>query len=827
MKEIQKINKECVSNRILITRIIYLRFLAIIYLLSFISLYSQIQALWGNSGILPANLFLSKIKNNNFNYKFSYPSLLWFFNLDINSFQIENLLYILCLIGIFISLLIIFQYAYAFNFFGFSILWYIHYNFYFIGQEFMRFSWDELLLEVGFITIFFSPLNLNGNKVINEITHINNICFYILKFILLKFMISTGINILSSKCIYWNSFNGLNYFFEGQPLLSSFSYFFYSYINSRIKKIISAFGYFCMLYLPFGYFLVWRRFSIYAGQITFLFNLFLIFAGNYGYLNILIIILNVLNFDDYFFRSILSEKFLIFFKLDYLSHLIPLYIKEMKERKRILSEKENKVIEIKKELDSEKEKVISKKKLSELRLNYYNAKQEVIDLIEDEYTDGPKIESTLKIESNISDELLVFINFFCINLIFVYFFIYPINNLLSDTLTIKNKSANKYKTIIIIFSVLIYLYIIITILMNFSNKIQNSLIIDKGFSSVIKNIIKDKKVKKYNINNKDNDLEEDSEDDEDNNENYYDIIEKKSKMKYSLNILLFIFNIFKNLSVVLIFTIYYIGSVKYFLLNMNIELFEEKVRNSNIANHLEKTNYGIYKFAVKISDFFFGNYNIYGIYGNNQKEIINSLGRSEIEIEYLFKINNKIWNNLNFKYKLGKENTNTKFLFFHTPRLDFKMSEVAYNEDINQDPWMISLIGKIFQNNPVVLDLFNYNFECKNIFHKLSMFSKLRQIYLGNKNNIMISNDEINKIRIDIFKYKFNNSTSFQRKRYKEYLSQIEKYSIILINEKLGLSKLDFKEKIEFNKFQFIPIIDIVIIFTLILLIINKFENIK
>ena len=317
----------------------------------------------------------------------------------------------------------------------------------------MSFSWDELLLEIGFISIFFSPINLNGNKVINHITHINNIAFYLLKLILLKFMISTGINIISSKCNYWNSFNGLNFFFEGQPLLSSYSYFFQASISPKIKKIISALGYFCMIYLPFGYFLVWRRFSIYAGQITFIFNLFLIFARNYGYLNLLIIALNILNFDDYFFRSIFSYNLLQFLKLDYLSPVIPLYIKEMKERKKLLSEKENKVIEIKKELDNEKE---NKKKV-DLKIKYYNAKQEVINLIEDEYTDGPKIELSLKVDSNILNELLIFINFFCLNLILVYFLIYPINNLLSDTLIIKNKSPHEYKSIIIIFSMLIYL----------------------------------------------------------------------------------------------------------------------------------------------------------------------------------------------------------------------------------------------------------------------------------------------------------------------------------------------------------------------------------
>ena len=275
-------------------------------------------------------------------------------------------------------------------------------------------------------------------------------------------------------------------------------------------------------------------------------------------------------------------------------------------------------------------------------------------------------------------------------------------------------------------------------------------------------------------------MEENSEDEDEYDDN--NIRKKSSKISYLLNVLLFIFNAIKYFSFIIIFTIYFIGSIKYFLLNVNLEIFEEKVRNSEIANHLERTNYGIFKYLITLSDSIFGKYNIYGIYGNDQKEILNVLGRSEIEIEYLCNHNNKTWNTINFKYKLSKENTISKFLFFHTPRLDLKMSEVAYNEDINNDPWIVSLIGKIFQKNPIVMDLLNYEGEKTKFLEKYSMFERVKKIYLGKKKSLLLTNDEIEKIRIDIFKYKFKKKYSFIRKRYKEYLSQIEKYAIILIN---------------------------------------------
>ncbi len=395
MKEFQKINKEALYNRILITRIIFLKGLSIIYLISFLSLYGQIQGLWGNDGLFPSNFFLSKLKETLKSYKYYYlfyPTIAWLF--DYNTYAIEYLLYILCLAGIIISILIIVYNEYFLNSLFYFILWYIHYNFIILGQSLMRFAWDGLLSEVGFISIFFAPFSF---KSINYIFQLNNISFYVLKFILAKFMVSTGINIIGSQCPYWTSFNGLSFFFQGQPLLSSLSFYFHYYLSDNASKILSAFGYFCILYLPVGYFLIWRRFSIYAGQITFIFNLFFIFVGNYGVLNLLVIILNILNFDDYFFRSILSQNVLNKFKLDYLSVLIPLYNQDRKK----LDEDEKELGRIKNEMNKENEKKEEKneQKIKELTNEFNKLRKRIVEFEEDDdFDDSPKIQTTFKVE---------------------------------------------------------------------------------------------------------------------------------------------------------------------------------------------------------------------------------------------------------------------------------------------------------------------------------------------------------------------------------------------------------------------------------------------
>ena len=816
MKEFQRINKESLSNRILIARNIFLKGLAIIYLISFLSLYGQIQGLWGNEGLFPSNLFLSKLKESLKGHKYYlfYPTIAWLFN--FNSYSIENLLYILCIIGIILSINIILFSEYFLNSINFFFLWYIYFNFMILGQSFMRFACDGLLSEIGFISIFFSPILF---RYINYISHLNNISFYILKFILLKFMISTGVNIIGSQCPYWTSFNGLSFFFQGQPLLSSFSYTFHKNLGDTFNKILSAFGYFCILYLPIGYFLVWRRFSIYSGQITFLFNIFFIIVGNYGILNLLIIILNFINFDDYFYRSILNKNILQKLKLDYLSPLCPTYLKERKELKEEIDRNENELGKIRKDIDKENEKKKEEKdekKIKELTNEYNRLRKKIIDLVDDEFDDSPKIETTFKIESSLIKECFIFINFLCANLIIVYIFLYPIKRLVQGLSIIEQLPKIKFKSSILFVSIYVFVYILLTIFINLVSKLKSSIFSEKGLmNSVMNEIIENNKKKEDNNENKDI------------NESIKKGLKKQNYLKISFFALLNLFKMSKYMIVIIIFGVYFLGSVKYFLLNLDIEIFEQNKKTSKKDSGETDDSQNAFQNLVFLSDLLFSNYNVYGIYGNIQEEIQSVLGRSELEIEYTTESNKDRWRPINFKYKLGPENSNPSFLFFHTPRLDWKIYFAAKEEDLNKDSWIILLLGKIFEKNPVVMDLLGYEINDKKLLSKISFFERIKEIYFGKKEYEIMS--EISRLKVDIFKYQFlkinekkEKDVYFKRKRYKEYLSPIEKHTLFMVYEKLGLSRLDLNKKVSINKFQLVPIIDIITIFILGIFLISK-----
>ena len=806
MKEFQKINKESLSNRIIISRIIFLKGLSIIYLISFISLYGQIQGLWGNDGLFPSNLFLSKLKENlktNYYYLF-YPSIAWLLNLDLNSSSIENLLYILCLIGIIISISIISFSEYFLNSKSYFVLWYIYYNFTILGQNFMKFAWDGLLSEIGFISIFFAPFSF---RYINYIFHLNNLSFYVLKFILAKFMVSTGINIIGSQCPYWTSFTGLSFYFQGQPLLSNLSYFLHIKLNDTFIKILSAFGYFCILYLPVGYFLIWRRFSIYAGQITFLFNLFFVIVGNYGFLNLLVIVLNSINFDDYFYRSILTQKTLNCLKLDYLSILIPDYIKERKALNQERDNYDNELDKIKKEMDKENEKKEKdEKKLKELTKEYNKIRKKIYELLDEDFDDLPKIETTFKIESSLLKECFVFINFFCANILFVYLILYPIKRLIQGISVIEQLPKDKFKSTLLFFSLYVFIYIIISFFINLIFNLKTSIFSEKSLMNSVMNEIME--------NNRNKNMDNNNEDIKD------DLKKGLNKKNYCKIIIFAMFNLIrmsKYILLIIIFSVYYLGSVKYFLLNIDVELAPRNINSDK--NTKEEDSPGTFQNFVFLSDLIFGNYNAYGIYGNTQEEIQSVLGRSELEIEYVTEINKNNWKTINFEYKLGPNNSNPKFLFFHTPRLDLKINNAANDEDLNTDSWLLLLLGKIFEKNPVVMDLLGYDIEDKKYYNKISLFDKIKEIYLGKEKYELMA--DIHKLKIDVFKYQFlkkrdkNKNSIFRRKRYKEYLSPIEKHTLLMVYEKLGLPKPDPNKIVKFNKFQFIPVIDLIFIFFL------------
>ena len=135
----------------LLTRWFFVRLLGLIYLIAFASLAVQILGLVGSHGIVPAAEFLDRAHDQlGSDAYWRLPTLAW---LNCS----DNALLLLCWGGVGVSVLIVLRIAPALML---LIAWALYLSLYHVGQSFLSFQWDILLLETGFLGIFYAPWHL-------------------------------------------------------------------------------------------------------------------------------------------------------------------------------------------------------------------------------------------------------------------------------------------------------------------------------------------------------------------------------------------------------------------------------------------------------------------------------------------------------------------------------------------------------------------------------------------------------------------------------------------------------------------------------------------
>ena len=238
------------KSDIILTRSIFLRGIGLIYLFAFVSIYVQIQGLYGDEGLLPVKQFMDQIKSQYSEISYVlYPNIL-LFSENINSFILkafveykenlfsaeENTLHLICLIGIATSLLIVLNSSIFMNIIGFIICWITYLTVFLSGQLFMSFQWDTFLLEAGFLAILFAPLS-KGN--LRYLSSIDIVVYYLIRFLMFRFIFSSGVVKITSNCPQWSKLTALNHHFKSQPLHNLISLFAHNF-NDTAKKAMVA-----------------------------------------------------------------------------------------------------------------------------------------------------------------------------------------------------------------------------------------------------------------------------------------------------------------------------------------------------------------------------------------------------------------------------------------------------------------------------------------------------------------------------------------------------------------------------------------------------------
>ncbi len=255
-----------------VSRWLFVKMLALAFLAAFLSLGSQLDGLIGSSGLFPASQFLSEVKNQLGGAGFwTFPSLCWLNTSDA-------FLHALYWAGVLCSILLLIDIAPALCLF---LLWALYLSLVRVGQDFLNFQWDILLLEAGFLSFLASPLvwkpGFTGKS------NPSPILVFLFQWLLFRLAFCAGVVKLSSGDPSWQNLTALCFHYHTQPLPTPLAWSM-DHLPVWFQKASCLFVFFTELVVPFA---LWgpRRFKPYAFGFWLALQVLIALTGNYCFFN--------------------------------------------------------------------------------------------------------------------------------------------------------------------------------------------------------------------------------------------------------------------------------------------------------------------------------------------------------------------------------------------------------------------------------------------------------------------------------------------------------------------------------------------------------------
>lgn len=293
-----------------LTQGLFLRALALIYFLAFASLTFQTKGLYSHNGITPIEIsvrtFLERSSTNPYEAFIKIPSLFWFRQSD---FAINSLPYIGMILALVLFTLPFIvktknqNYLEAFVCFVLYLSYLSYVN---LGNVFMNFQWDILLLETGFWVILFCIFrnNVFANKAFT----------WIFRFLLFKLMFMSGLVKLTSGDPTWRDLTALSYHYYTQPIPNPLSFLAHQ-LPLWLHQFNCALMFLIELIVPFFIFAN-SRFRFIAALLFIALQIVIISTGNYCFFNLLTMALCLWLVDDKYIESYLPSKLQARFRED-------------------------------------------------------------------------------------------------------------------------------------------------------------------------------------------------------------------------------------------------------------------------------------------------------------------------------------------------------------------------------------------------------------------------------------------------------------------------------------------------------------------------------
>ncbi|MDG2423553.1 MAG: lipase maturation factor family protein [Phycisphaerales bacterium] len=276
-----------IPSTTLLTRRIFLRLLGLIYLLAFLSIGSQAAGLIGPDGLQPYEQRLEQIET----YANAEGTSAFLLNPTILWAGGPGLLDTTWIIGLIAASALVLGLV---PMLSMGIAWACYLSIVNVAGVFTGYQWDALLLEVGFLAIFWAPCSWRLNS--QHVRRSSTLLRWMLLWLLMRFMFTSGWVKLASNDPTWWDLTALDYHYWSQPLPWWPAWYAWQ-LPMWWQKASCLIMFIIELGVPF--LVIFPRVPrLIAFLALVLLQIGILITGNYGFFNWLTIVLCLVLLDD-------------------------------------------------------------------------------------------------------------------------------------------------------------------------------------------------------------------------------------------------------------------------------------------------------------------------------------------------------------------------------------------------------------------------------------------------------------------------------------------------------------------------------------------------
>jgi len=288
------------------------RAVALVYLVAFLSLAVQVRGLIGPEGVLPAGEYLDAVgraTGGGIAAVLRAPTLAWLA-------PGGGALVALCAAGVAASLALFLEVV---PLVSAAAAWVLYLSLQSVGQAFLSFQWDILLLEAGFLLLFlvpaggaFGPVGRflpsaagSAARTVRKPAGPWFPAIWLFWWLLFRLIFESGLVKLAGGDPVWRDLTALAHHYETQPIPNPLAWYAHQ-LPLGIHRISTLLTFVVELGVPFLFFLP-RRPRMLGGLLVIAHQAAILLTGNYGFFNLLTIAVALCLFDDRAWRAVLER----------------------------------------------------------------------------------------------------------------------------------------------------------------------------------------------------------------------------------------------------------------------------------------------------------------------------------------------------------------------------------------------------------------------------------------------------------------------------------------------------------------------------------------